>query len=272
MSRAYQIAEAIDSLLLRPTLRDAFLREKNKFRHQSSRTPISHMTRVARELVDTSDFDPATNPWTKPTCGQDAQPSWYDLHPQQRWAPVFKRSLATKMKEVQEVLLEASSSPKKEQEKSKGHEEKKGPPAFLLKKKHKKPDQEEVQQQDQEQTLQNKQAIQQQNRILQQQGVPPEQLSPQDALQGGLPPDLPELPRDVRKDPQWIGNRSAGIIQGLQSFSQKIVDRYDLEKDPLQHGGPRTNVHRLLRQQTRWGDATNRLSPRTNGVNNTPNQ
>ena len=265
-SRAQQICEAVDAFLLRPSIRDKFFNEKNKFRKQSSRTPMSQMIRVSRELADTQDFDPATNPFTRPTIGQDAAPSWYDLNPGARMAPVFKRRIG-----------EAKEKEEKPKGKEKGKDKKGGPPAFLKKKKEKAetkadkaspPSQEQVQQQDQAMGAQDQQALQQQQAMMQQQGLPPGQMNPQDMMAGGMPPQLPELPRDVRKDPDWEGNRANQITAGLNTYSQKVADRYNMDNDPLQQGGPRTNNRKMQMAQTRWGDASTRAPRNSRTMSN----
>ena len=261
-NRAQQICEAVDGFLLRPTIRDKFFQEKNKFRKQSSRTPMSQMIRVSRELADTQDFDPATNPFTRPTIGQDAAPSWYDLNPQARMAPIFKKRIG---------------EAKEKEDKGKGKGKKGGPPAFLKKKKEKAaakaekatpPEQEQVQQQDQAMGAQDQQALQQQQAMMQQQGLPPGQMNPQDMMAGGMPPQLPELPRDVRKDPDWEGNRANQITAGLNTYSQKVADRYNMDNDPLQQGGPRTFNRKMQMQQTRWGDASTRAPRNSRTMSN----
>ncbi len=266
-SRAQQICEAVDAFLLRPTIRDKFFSEKNKFRKQSSRTPMSQMIRVSRELADTQDFDPATNPFTRPTIGQDAAPSWFDLNPQARMAPMFKKRIG-----------EAKEKEEKPKDKGKGKEKKGGPPAFLKKKKDKAegkatkaapPEQEQVQQQDQAATAQDQQALQQQQALMQQQQAGMPGMSPQDAMTGGLPPQLPELPRDVRKDPDWEGNRANQITAGLNTYSQKVADRYNIDNDPMQQNpGPRTMNRKMQLQSQRWGDASTRAPRNSRTMSN----
>lgn len=239
MNRAQKITESVDYMLLRPSIRDSFLKEKSKFRHQNPRPPKSQYLRVIRDLVDNQDFDCSTNPWTQPTIGQDAQASYYDPNPQSRWAPQYKRKLS-----------EAKKTP---------------PPAFLnRKKKAAPPDEAEVLQQNAAQDAENQQAAQQQ---IAQQGreLPPDTVSPEDAMQGqqAMPPQLPELPRDVRRSPEWEGNRAAAISRGLQTYSQKIADRYSIDNDVMtKTSGPRTMSSQLRKQQANWGDVRNR--PRTN--------
>src|ERR1700704_6554517 len=100
MSRARDISEAVDGMMLKsPVLRDQFVKERRKFRHQSSKAPLSHMTRVSRELIDAGGFDSSQNPWQRPTIGSHAEPTYFDPNPQARWAPAFKRALAKNMKE-----------------------------------------------------------------------------------------------------------------------------------------------------------------------------
>lgn len=237
-NRAQLITEAIDGFSLRPSLRDSFFKERTKFRSQSSRPGMAHMTRVVRDLVDNQDFDPASNPFTRPTIGKDAEATWFDPNPQARMAPVFKKRLV-------------------------GEAKGQLPPQFAKKKKTF-PPQEDVLRQDQEQSVQDQEAIAQQNKLLQQQGLPPGQITPQDAMSGAAPPELPELPRDLRKDPSWEGNRAAKISNGVQTFSQKITNRYGIDSDPLTLGGPRTFSTKMRMAQVRWGDVTTRARRRTN--------
>ncbi len=260
MSRAQQITEAVDSMMLKsPILRDQFTKERTKFRHQSSKTPLSHMTRVSRELVDAGGFDASQNPWNRPTIGRDAEATYFDPNPISRWAPAFKRVLTKNMKES---LTEAKGGSKA---------------AFFAKKKKRAPQQQQeepdsgqddVQQQDQEQGDNQKQFAQQQTQMLQAQGLPPNQTSPQDAMQGqpnqgGMQqPQLPELPGDITKDPSWEGNRSAQISNKLKTFSQKIGDRYSMNGDPfLENPGPRTFSRRMRQnqiEQIKFGDKQTR--------------
>lgn len=245
-TRAQAILETVDGFLLRPALRDKFFREKAKFRHQSSKPSLRHMIHMSRELVDTSGFDPSTNPWATPTIGKDALGSYFDQNPQARMAPIFKKRLTE--------AAEPKGKDKKPQ--------KKGPPAFLknTQKKSAPPDQETILAKGRDQDASDQDTLQQQQQAaLQQQGLTPGMMSPQDAMQGGMPPEVPELPRDLRKDPMWAGNRSAQITQGLQTYSQKVVDRYDVSKDPMvDNPGPRTFSNRMRMQQAKWGDATSR--------------
>jgi len=84
-------------------------------------------------------------------------------------------------------------------------------------------------------------------------------------------PQLPELPGDLRKDPGWEGNRAAQISNKLQTFSQKIGDRYNMDTDPFENNpGPRTFSHRTRMrqmQQVRSGDQQTRQL-RNNRSNN----
>lgn len=240
LNRAQAITEAIDGFSLRSTLRDSFFKERSKFRYQSSRPGIGHMTRVVRDLVDNQDFDPASNPFTRPTIGKDAEATWFDANPQARMAPLFKKRLVSE---------------------AKGQI----PPQFAKKKKPQIPSQEDVLQKDQEQSTQDQEAIQQQNQLLQQQGLPPDQITPQDAMSGAVPPQLPELPRDLRKDPSWEGNRAAKIKNGVQTYSQRITSRYGMDTDPLALSGPRTFSHLMRKQQVAWGDVTRRIKRTNNG-------
>lgn len=259
MSRAQQISEAIDSMLLgSASLRDSFLKERSKFRHQSSRVPLSHMIKVSRELVDAGGFDCSTNPFSRPTIGADAEGSYFDPNPHERLAPVFKKHI------LQETFEGGGK-----RDKSAGGK-KKNFSGFATKKKKadapEKPNdggrsnQEKVQQDGQEQDDQDKKMFRQQiSTGQQQQSAPQEQMSPQDAMQGGMPPQLPELPKDVRRDPDWEGNRAAKITRGLETYSQKVTDRYSISKDKMsQIGGPRTWSHKLRREQVRSGDIASR--------------
>jgi hypothetical protein len=222
-SRAQAILEAVDGLLLKPTLRASFEREKSKFRRQSSKPSLRHMTRVARELGDNPGFDPSTNPHTLPTIGRDSRESYFDLHPQSRMAPLFKRRLL-----LGDENDKKTDSPSKDKKKS----------SFL--------DQETLLKQGQDQDAQDRKFIQDQNASLQKQGLLSAQMSPKDAMQGGMVPPVPELPGDLRRSPDGTGNQAAEITQGRQSYSQRVIDRYDITKDPMiTNPGPRTFSHRL---------------------------
>ncbi len=251
LNRSQAILEAVDGFLLRPALRDAFFKEKNKFGKQSTRTPLAQMTRTVRELVDNQSFDCSTNPWTLPTIGQDGQSSYFDQNPGARMAPVFKKR-----------LTEAFATDKAKTKRN-------PPPAFASKKKAKQPQQEQpsvpdpgqeqVQQAGAEQGAQQQQLLQQQQQGLQQQQAGMPGATPQDMMAGSAPPPVPELPGDLRRSPDWEGNRAAAISKGLQTYSQKVVDRYNLETDPMQsYSGPRTFSKKARIAQTRWGDMTTR--------------
>jgi hypothetical protein len=217
------------------------------------------MVRVVRDLVDNQDFDCSTNPWTLPTIGAHAQGSAFDPNPQARWAPQFRQ------KYIGEAAGDIPFPPKKP---------KKANPLAAKKEKAQNAlpgmGQEDIQNVLAQQGGLEQQAAQQGIDAQQQGMMPPGDVNAQDAMQGMNPqdamqPQLPELPRDLRKDPSWEGNRAAKISAGLQTYSQKLTNRYEMEQDPmLSNPGPRTFSHRMRMQQVRSGDVRNRR-PTNNG-------
>jgi hypothetical protein len=220
-SPARLLCEAIDGFILPKGVREQFFQERTRFRNHSTRRPVSQVRALLRELELSPSFEPAANQCARPTIGQDAELSYYDPNPKERWNPNHRegKTINTSGK----TLLEA----KKRAEDSMAGVEQALP-------------------------QQQMQAYQQAQDVAQQ-GVATGQMSPQDAMQGGVMPELPSLPRDFRKDPSSLANQPVPVAAGVLTVDQHIMSRYNKQIDPLRQLGPRTFSYATRMRQANWG-------------------
>lgn len=234
-SKARLISES-----LKPQLRHAIQLEQSKFRNQSTKPNLTHALRVIRELHRVKGYRPDENMIQRPTVGMDAEYDRYDPNPESRWDPNLRQQLeASKAKR----LLKKKDGNVVDAKTGKPVDPKTG--EIIGNEQDEVPNEEPQSQNPNANPNQD-----QQDPSQAQQAGDPQAQQDLDPNAGQAPPDLPELPTDQRKDPMWRGNQAAKKSDGQQDSSERVVGRYNIEKDPMRRQMRTTHTYQM-RQKLR---------------------
>lgn len=233
MSKAEYIRELVESVgsagiprEVRQQVQQQVHMERAKFRHADTGPSLSHALKVIRELDGVRGYRPDQNMTQRPTVGMDGEYDKYDPNPEARWDPGFRKQLeASKEKSKAGKLLKKKDGTLVDPQTGAPIDPETGEPVAQE-------DPEEQQQGGQQQDPNaDPNQVQQDPAQAQQAGDPQAQqdLDPN----AGQPPQKAELPGDQRKDPTWKGQIPAAKSDDQPDASQRVVSRYDTDKDPL---------------------------------------
>jgi hypothetical protein len=236
-SRARLISEA-----LRPQVTQAIQLEQSKFRKQSTGPSLSHALRVIRELHRVKGYRPDQNMTQRPTVGMDAEYDRYDSNPESRWDPEFRQQLeGSKAKK----LLKKKGGTKVDPKTGKPIDPKTG--EIIGNEQDEVPNAQGQEEEPAQDPNADPNQAQQDPAQAQQAGDPQAQqdLDPNAGQQQQAPPELDDLPTDQRKDPVWKGNQPAKKADGQEDNSERVVGRYDLDKDPMKKKAKATTAYHM---------------------------